>query len=247
MDVIGGNSMNYSHGLTAKEYEKIIHFSAQIAYPVNDIRLHIQHKLDNIFGYDQTIFWYADDDGNLRDPLNYRLSDKALKDYLTEFQDYDSLYPKKNVNLFREERAIRLGDLSTPNQYENSIFFRSYLKEYGYHDQMVVALMHQEKIIGAIGLAQKKDCNKFSPKDRNTLHLLSDVIGSVLLHQLKDENEFSLLSKRELEVVKLVKQGWTNQVIADTLYISVNTVKKHLQNIYEKYNVINRTQLVQKL
>ncbi|TSI03938.1 LuxR C-terminal-related transcriptional regulator [Lysinibacillus sp. BW-2-10] len=234
------------YGLTSVEYEKIIHFSAQIAYPVEDTRLHIQHKLEDFFGFDQTIFWYADDYGNLTDPINYKLSDKALTDYLDEYHFYDLLHPTKNVNLFYEKKAIRLEELVALNQNDKSPF-NHFLKEYGYHDEMVVALIHQGTFVGAIGMAQKNDSYKFTSKDSNTLQLLSDVIASVLLHQVKDKQEFNLLSDREMDVVHLLKKGWTNQAIASTLHISVNTVKKHLQNIYEKYSVQNRTQLVQKL
>ncbi|ATP38723.1 hypothetical protein CSE16_01010 [Solibacillus sp. R5-41] len=236
-----------SQVLTSKDYEKIIHFSSQIAYPVEDTRLHIQHKLADIFGYDQTVFWYADNSGNLNDPINYNLSDRALSEYLTDYHDYDLLHPTKNVNLFREEKAIRLVDLVTPNQYKNSPFYQSFLKGYGYHDEMVVALIHQDAFIGAIGMAQKKELYKFTAKDCNILKLVSDVIASVFSHQLKNNSEYNLLSNREIDVVNLVKKGLTNQVIAAKLHISVNTVKKHLQNIYEKYSVQNRTQLVQKL
>ncbi|MFJ8234228.1 LuxR C-terminal-related transcriptional regulator [Ureibacillus sp. NPDC094379] len=231
--------------LTSKDYEKIIQFSADISYPVKDARSHIQHKLEDYFGFDNTIFWYSDNEGNLRDPLNYRLSDQAMTDYLTEFQFYDSLHPTKNVELFREKKAIRLADMTSINQYESSPFYRSYLRKYGLHDEMVVTLNHQGVLVGAIGMAQKEDSFKYTANDRNTLNLISDVIASVIMHQIK--NEETVLSKREQEVVELVKKGWTNQVIAEKLHISVNTVKRHLQNIYEKYSVNNKTQLVQKL
>lgn len=232
--------------LTPSEYERIIRFSAQITYPVENTRLHIQRMLADIFGYDQTIFWYADDNGNLRDPINYKLSDNALSEYLTEYHYYDDLHPSKSVNLFRHKRAIRLDDMKTPSQYENSLFYR-FMNKYGYHDEMVVALIHQDTFVGAIGMAQKNNLNKFTAKDSRTLELLSNVIASVLLHEMQHENKTNLLSTRELDVVNLVKKGWTNQEIASALYISVNTVKKHLQNIYEKYSVQNRTQLVQRL
>lgn len=53
-----------------------------------------------------------------------------------------------------------------------------------------------------------------------------------------------LLSDRELEVLLLMAQGHTNQQIADQLFVSINTTKTHLSNIYSKLNVENRTQAV---
>jgi LuxR family maltose regulon positive regulatory protein len=52
------------------------------------------------------------------------------------------------------------------------------------------------------------------------------------------------LSRRELEVLRLLATGLSNKSIANTLSISVTTVKKHLQNIYGKLNVHSRTQAV---
>ena len=47
----------------------------------------------------------------------------------------------------------------------------------------------------------------------------------------------SLLSRRELEVARLAAKGWTNTQIADQLFISVATVKRHLATIFEKLNI----------
>ena len=50
------------------------------------------------------------------------------------------------------------------------------------------------------------------------------------------------LSQRELEVLEHVAAGATNKEIADTLYVSENTVKHHLKNILAKLQMQNRAQ-----
>ena len=52
------------------------------------------------------------------------------------------------------------------------------------------------------------------------------------------------ISSREREIIELVGQGLSNQEIADRLFISLYTVKKHLVNIFLKAGVGNRVQLV---
>lgn len=55
------------------------------------------------------------------------------------------------------------------------------------------------------------------------------------------------LSDREFEVLLLVSRGLTNREIADELVLSVNTIKKHTQNIFTKLNVDSRTAAVTRL
>lgn len=54
------------------------------------------------------------------------------------------------------------------------------------------------------------------------------------------------LSKRETEILGLIEKGYTNQKIADTLFVSLSTVKSHTSNIYTKLSVKNRTQAIAK-
>ncbi len=50
------------------------------------------------------------------------------------------------------------------------------------------------------------------------------------------------LSERELEVLRLIADGHSNQAIADRLVVAVSTVKRHINNIYGKLDVQSRTQ-----
>lgn len=57
-------------------------------------------------------------------------------------------------------------------------------------------------------------------------------------------NNFNSLTKREKDVLLLVTQGESNKSIADKLVLSEVTVKSHLNSIFKKLNVTNRTQAV---
>ena len=54
------------------------------------------------------------------------------------------------------------------------------------------------------------------------------------------------ISERESDVLALLAAGHSNQEIADRLFVSPNTVKTHLQNLYQKLDVARRGQAVEK-
>jgi len=54
------------------------------------------------------------------------------------------------------------------------------------------------------------------------------------------------LSERELEVLRLVAKGNTYLMIAEQLFISLETVKKHLSNIFKKLHVKNKVEAINK-
>jgi LuxR family maltose regulon positive regulatory protein len=91
--------------------------------------------------------------------------------------------------------------------------------------------------------------------DKTLIHLLRSllpVIQSSTLQTyartlLKDEHQSedadtTVLSIQEQRVLRLLATGWSNQQIADELIISINTVKYHIKNLYQKLGVSNRLQ-----
>lgn len=57
----------------------------------------------------------------------------------------------------------------------------------------------------------------------------------------------SPLTKREMEIILLVEKGKSNPEIADQLFVSENTIKTHLKNIFSKTEANNRTDLIHRL
>ncbi len=52
------------------------------------------------------------------------------------------------------------------------------------------------------------------------------------------------LSERELDVLRLICAGKSNQEIADELFLALNTVKRHANNLYGKLGVSRRAQAI---
>jgi two-component system, NarL family, response regulator LiaR len=76
---------------------------------------------------------------------------------------------------------------------------------------------------------------------------LDAQIAHILLENLKppvntDNQLLGQLSQRELEVLKLIVEGFSNVEIGNKLYISVNTVKNHVRHILNKLVVDDRVQ-----
>jgi len=77
--------------------------------------------------------------------------------------------------------------------------------------------------------------------------VLDSRVAARVVHEMQDPgreqvNAFALLSERELEVLRLVAMGSTNQEIAEKLVIGESTVKTHVGNILSKLNLSDRTQ-----
>lgn len=58
-----------------------------------------------------------------------------------------------------------------------------------------------------------------------------------------DTDTFELLSQRELDVVKLIAKGYSNNQIADELFLSAGTVRNHISVILQKTGLEHRTQI----
>ncbi|MDJ0706527.1 MAG: response regulator transcription factor [Leptolyngbyaceae cyanobacterium MO_188.B28] len=90
---------------------------------------------------------------------------------------------------------------------------------------------------------------EFSRREQEVLSILMGSQPAV--NQQSDKNEsldqcsgpVQPLSEREMEVLRLIVEGHTNNQIAERLYISYGTVRTHIRNIYSKLAAKNRTEV----
>lgn len=81
--------------------------------------------------------------------------------------------------------------------------------------------------------------------DPATSKLYITSSGEILQYQPDGTQPNQSLSKRENQILQLISKGMPSKLIADKLFISVNTVNTHRQKIIEKLNVNNTVEAVQ--
>ncbi|GAB2486953.1 response regulator transcription factor [Alkalibacterium psychrotolerans] len=80
----------------------------------------------------------------------------------------------------------------------------------------------------------------------NGKNYIEDEVSTILEEKRENKDRHDLherLTSRENEVVQLISRGYTNQEIADELFITLKTVKTHVSNILSKLEVEDRTQV----
>ncbi len=80
---------------------------------------------------------------------------------------------------------------------------------------------------------------------------MSGVIARKVIGNFQQERRaeayFTLLSDREREILELLAKGFRYKEIATQLFLSVETVRTHIRNIYEKLQVSSRTDAINKV
>ncbi len=99
----------------------------------------------------------------------------------------------------------------------------------------------REELLDAIREVYKG--NEYFSKD------VSNIILKSYLKQVKDPERFDSLqdeklTNRELEILRFVAEGYSNQLVADKLFISVRTVESHKNHIMQKLELTTTVDLV---
>jgi two-component system nitrate/nitrite response regulator NarL len=75
---------------------------------------------------------------------------------------------------------------------------------------------------------------------------VSTEIAGIMFNKLNKMMNNDILTEREIEIVKKINEGYSYKEIAKQLYVSINTVKNHVKNIFRKLEVDNKVQVVTK-
>jgi NarL family two-component system response regulator LiaR len=122
---------------------------------------------------------------------------------------------------------------------------------------VILTSFHQDEFIfpalqaGAISYllkdvksAELVEAIRLAARGEATLHprIAGRVINTFRSLETNTETPYRLLTEREMEVLKMIARGRSNDQIAAELVISVGTVKGHVSNILSKLHLVDRTQ-----
>jgi len=121
---------------------------------------------------------------------------------------------------------------------------------------IVMLTVHEESELvfsalrqGAVGYLVKGSNSRFLLEGIKEVYEggapMSPSIARQVIASFRPQKD-SVLSERESEVLQKLSNGTNNKQIADDLFVSVNTVKAHIKNIYKKLHVNSRAAAVSK-
>lgn len=157
-------------------------------------------------------------------------------------------------NLFNHKNSIVYveTDILNQNVRKNAGFYKTFLKPQNLEYSCGIVLIKDRKNLGIVSLFRSEYWGDFDEKEVFILdilksHLANMVINCMFVGEKPIHIDNELLTAREKEITELILKGYTNEEIADTLYITVSTTKKHVYNIFNKYGVNNRMSLIKTL
>lgn len=170
----------------------------------------------------------------------------------SEIQEIYSAQNLEEANSFFESVSIDIAiiDLNLGTNVKDGTQVCKNLKKF--HPKIkVIVLTGYLKVELIDPLFNQIQVDAYVSKDSGKLHLF-EAIDTVIAggryldaeaQAILDNGKFMRLTNREIEVLDLLSSGYVKKQIAEKLGLSVHTVRRHIDNVFEKFSVSNSIEL----
>lgn len=203
-----------------------------------------------VLDFDSAGFYLASDkeEGLLTGAVTYNCSDK-------DDMAFDELSYGKGMLYGQKSIVCRGTDIVSDESRIQSDYYKRVYVPNGWHYSLQMVLCMEKNFLGVVTFYRTIGKENYYYDDIFVLDMLKDHLAFRLLQEKKkrlylDEKltvsaaaEKYALTKRETMILRLLMEGFDNEQISGQLLISVNTLKKHILNIYRKLHLKNRVQL----
>ncbi|HKX79994.1 MAG TPA: LuxR C-terminal-related transcriptional regulator [Novosphingobium sp.] len=181
------------------------------------------------------------------------ISYSALPEYVRRYASSDPFYPARfagsGLRIVHEEVAYA----QSPGDYER--YFTHFMGPMGLAHEVEILFRDEERILAGVSLLRSARRGRWLKQDLQQIEKVHSFVEYSVIQlqmpKLLAEDLAPLarhgFSNRQIDVIRMLRNGATNAEIARYLCISVTTVKTHLQQIYSRASVSSRTELLSKL
>ncbi|PKF31248.1 helix-turn-helix transcriptional regulator [Acinetobacter sp. C26M] len=172
------------------------------------------------------------------------INKNTIEYYLKKMQQHDPLFIGKSIP--SEDDILVLSKQPIPLQYEN------FMQKNNIGDNIELYFKFNKIPVLGISLIRNKKNGCFTNEEFIFLKCYQNFTNKYLQEELiNNKVKFPFqkykITKKEEEIIRLICMGKNNEQISKILFISISTVKTHIQHIFQKIQVNNKHQLVSRL
>lgn len=180
--------------------------------------------------------------------FNYQnIPTQAMDFYLNKMHKYDPVYFTNNLD--NKEEIILLNNQKVTPKYQN------FLKDIHVIDNVELVFKTDNQSIKGISLIRGDHEQRFSDHELMTIQTCHSIVKHSLkcIHlepspqdMIQNDLMHDSLTNKEKKILSLLLEGKKNQDIANLLFVSLATVKTHIQHIFKKLLVKSKFELMSK-
>lgn len=207
--------------------------------------------------YSKGYFIVFDEEGEICRELSsfLEMDEKIYETYVNSYYEKD--YLRYVFDISNHTLTYRDTDIMEEELRKKTDFYREFLHPNNIPYGAGVVLRREGRSIGVMNYFRNNLLGDFSDKEMFILDVLKEHLSHMLFRLMVQQKSLSQdksdilkktaamygLSEREKEVISCILNGMSNAEIAESMSISLSTVKKHVYHIFEKMQVNTRTQL----
>lgn len=216
----------------------------------DEMRSDLLERLKMIIDYDSADFFLASkEEGRLLcSPITYNCD-------LDLSEMYENIDYSRGIMLSGKMLIYRESDIMSDEVRVETEYYQKVYKPNNWHYALQVIIARHKEFLGTITFYRTIGKENFHYDDIFILDMLKDHLAyrlekytlgletSIEKLSITETIDKYDLSKKEALVLKELMSGRDNNAVCEELFITTNTLKKHILNIYRKLGIKNRVQL----
>ncbi|MCD8397489.1 MAG: LuxR C-terminal-related transcriptional regulator [Lachnospiraceae bacterium] len=217
------------------------------------------NRLKSIIPYSYaSIFTTCEKDGRilLKNPVCIPSSFAKVEQKYLELENAEELDQTNWILYSTETALIRESELIDDRHRLSSPVYRKVYSHYNIFDTLQMSIIYDKVAYGVVTLYRTKEMGTFTADERIFLRAFSKHLNYIFYRHISSPQDHNRseriaelaasyhLTRREQEILGYIFDGQNNQEILEELPITEHTLQKHIQNLYRKFNVSTRWDLL---